>query len=122
MTGFALPAAFQHIEKTGEIGIQISMRVLQRITNTGLSGQMHNRPELRLAKDAFDGAPLGEIDLVEREFVEFAEHGQAGLLQRQIVIIIDAVDADHLAPAFEQPAGKRKADEPRGAGDQDGIL
>src|SRR5437763_12219997 len=94
MTGFALPATLQHIEKPGEIGIQISMRVLQRITNTGLGGQMHHGSELDLAKEAFSRVTLREIDLVERELVEFAEHGQARLLQRRIIIMIDAVDDD----------------------------
>src|SRR5262249_39921506 len=122
MSGFAVPATLQHIDKTGEIGIQIRVRILQRITNAGLCGQMHDRPELGLAKDAFDGATLGEIDLMESKFVEFPENGQARLLQRRIVIIIDAVYADYCAAAFKEPSSQRKADETRGAGNQDGIL
>src|SRR5215469_14321808 len=97
MSGFAVPATLQHIEKTGEIGIQISVRILQRITNAGLRGQMHDRPELGLAKDAFDGAALGEIDLVESKSVKFPENGQTRFLERRIVIIVDTVHTDHRA-------------------------
>src|SRR5215469_2704533 len=122
MSGLAMPATLKHIEKTGEIGIQVGVRILQRITNAGLCGQMHDRPELGLAKDAFDDAAFGEIDLMESKFVEFPENGQTRLLQCRIVIIVDAVHADHRAAAFKEPPGQRKADETRGAGDQDGIL
>src|SRR5262249_35878131 len=122
MTSLTMPTAFENVEKAGKIGVEISVRVLQRIANTGLRGQMHHRPELALGKNAFDRAALGEIDLLESKFAKFAQNSQACLLQCRIVIIVDAVHADHGATSFKEPAGKRKADETRGAGNQDGIL
>src|SRR5262252_3292274 len=122
MTGFAMAAALEDIEKTREIGVEISVRIFQRITNTGLGSQMHDWPELALGKNAFDRAPLGEIDLVESKFVKFAQDGQTRLLQRRIVIVVDAVHADHCPISFKKMAGKSKADEARGAGNKDGIL
>src|SRR6516165_6797086 len=71
MTGLPMTAALEDIEKAGEISIEISVRIFQRITNTGLGGQMHDRPEFALGKNAFDRASFDEIDLVESKFVEF---------------------------------------------------
>jgi hypothetical protein len=122
MLGLTMAAAFENIEKTGEIGIDISVRILQRITNAGLGGQMHNRPELSLGKNALDRVPLSEIDLVESKFLKFAQDRQARLLERRIIIIVDAVHADHRAASCKKMAGKSKADEARGTGNKDGIL
>jgi hypothetical protein len=83
---------------------------------------MHDWPELALGKNAFNRAALGEIDFVEGKFVKFVQDGQARLLQRRIVVIIDAVDADHRAASFKKTTGKSEADEARGAGNKDGIL
>src|SRR5215471_18436760 len=122
MTGFAVATALEDIEKTGEIGVEISVRIFQRIANTGLGGQMHDWPELTLGKNALDSAPLGEIDLVESKFVKFVQDGQARLLQRLIVIIVDAVHTNHRAAGFKKTAGKSEANEACGAGNKDGIL
>src|SRR5437016_4547254 len=70
MFGVTMTAAFEDIEKPREIGIKISMRILQRITNAGLRREMNDRSELGLPKNPFDIPPLGEIDLVESEFGE----------------------------------------------------
>src|SRR6516225_935429 len=101
MTGVAMAAALKHIEKTGEI---------------------HDWPELDLGKNAFDRVPFGEIELVEGKFAKFVQDGQASLLQRRIVIIVDAVHTDHRAAAFKKTAGESEANEACGAGNKDGIL
>src|SRR5262249_1427633 len=80
MTGLAMAAALEDVEKTGEISIEISVRILQRVTNAGLRREVHDRAEFALAKNAFDVAPRGEIDLMEAEFVVFAQNGEPGFL------------------------------------------
>src|SRR5690349_15024030 len=122
MACFATTAALEYVEKSGKIGVHINVRVLQRITNAGLRGQMHHWAELALRKNGLNRGSFGEIDLVEGKVVEFAQNRQPRLLQRRIVIIIDTVDADHRATGFKKPAGKSKSDEARGAGDEDRIL
>src|SRR5262249_2586952 len=122
MTSLTMPTAFENVEKAGKISVEISVRVLQRIANTGLRGQMHHRPEFALGKNAFNRASLGEIDLVEGKFAKFAQNSQARLLECGIVIIVDAVHANHYPASFKEPPSKSKADETRCAGNQDGIL
>ena len=115
---FALPmtAAFEHIEKAREIAIEISMRILQRVTNPGLCREMHDRPEFALAKDAFDIAPCREIEFVENKIAEVTEDAEPGLLESRIIVIVDTVHADHSAAALEESAGQSKADEACSAG------
>src|SRR5215469_9559546 len=83
---------------------------------------MHDWPEPAIEKNAFNCAALGEIDLVESKFVKFVQDGQARLLQRRIVVVVDAVHADHRAVSFKKTAGKSKTDKACGAGNKDGIL
>ena len=45
MVGLALTAAFQNVEKTGEIGVEISVGILQRVAHASLRREMHNRAE-----------------------------------------------------------------------------
>jgi hypothetical protein len=52
-----MAATFQDIEKTGEIGIEICVRIFQRVTNAGLRREMHDRYDLVLAL-----APYTELE------------------------------------------------------------
>ena len=45
MLAAPLTTAFQHIQEANEIGIRISMRMLQGVTNSGLCRQMHDEIE-----------------------------------------------------------------------------
>ena len=116
MFGLPMTAAFEHIEKAPEIGIEISVRILQRVTNPGLCREMHDRPEFAPAKDAFDIAPRREIDFVESKIAEVTEDAEPSLLESRIIVIVDTVHADHGATAFEESAGQSKADEACSAG------
>jgi len=109
--GLPMTAAFEHIEKAREISVEISMRILQRVANPGLRCEMHDRPEFACAKDAFDIALRSEIDFVEGKIAEVAEDVEPGLLESRIIVIVDAVHADHGATTFEKSAGQSKADE-----------
>src|SRR6516162_9513885 len=93
VVGFTMLASFQNIEESGEIGIG----VLQRVTDTGLRGKMHHRSKFAVAKYGLYALAIGEIDLVKTEVVEFAENGDARVLQRRI----NAVEAHYRAPSLQ---------------------
>ncbi len=46
----------------------------------------------------------------------------ARFLQRDVIIVGEAVEADHALTAREQPFGHRMADETGGAGDENGAV
>ena len=50
MLGAAVAAAFENIEKAREIGVEIGMRILQRVAHARLRGEMHHRTEFAVAK------------------------------------------------------------------------
>ena len=78
VVGFTTPASFQNIEEPGEIGVEIGVGILQRVTDTSLRGKMHDRSEFAFAKNGYYALAIGEIDLVKTEVVEFAKNGGTG--------------------------------------------
>ena len=53
MSGFTVTAAFEHIEETGEIGVEIGVWIFQRVAHAGLRGEMNDRTECTIAKNRF---------------------------------------------------------------------
>src|SRR6516164_2211027 len=102
VVGFTMLASFQNIEESGEIGIEIGVGVLQRVTDTGLRGKMHHRSKFAVAKYGLYALAIGEIDLVKTEVVEFAENGDTRVLQRRIIIVVDAVEAHDCAASLQK--------------------
>src|SRR5580704_10512606 len=83
---------------------------------------MHDRSEIAVAKQRCGEPAVGEVEPVKSEVLELAKDGEPCLLERRIVIGVDVVDADDRPAAFKQPARQAKADEARGAGDQNRIV
>ena len=77
MLGLAMAAAFENVEKAGEIGIEIGVRVLQRIAHAGLRGEMHDRTEIAVAKHRLGDFAVGEIELVKAEGAELPQAPRA---------------------------------------------
>jgi hypothetical protein len=102
VVGFTMPASFQNIEESSEIGVEIGVGILQRVTDTGLRGKMHDRSEFAVAKYGLYALAIGEIDLVKTEVVEFAENGDARVLQRRIIVVVNAVEAHDRAASLQK--------------------
>src|ERR1700728_1269717 len=122
MWGAAMTAAFEHVEEAGKIGVKIGMRILQRVPNARLRREMHHWAELAVAEDRLGAGAVGKIELVTGKVVERPQDREPGLLERRVVIVVDTVDADDGAAAFEEPPCQYKADKARGAGDQNWSL
>ena len=116
-----MAAAFQHVEEAGEIGIEIGVGILQRVAHAGLGGEMHHRPEAAAGEELFGGGAIGQIEAMKGEAVELPESRQPSLLERRIVIGIEAVDPDDRPARCEQALRETEADEACGAGDENGI-
>ncbi len=117
-----MAAAFENVKKAGEIGVEIGVRILQRIAHARLRGEMHHRTEVAVAKHRLGAFAVGKIELVKGESAELPQHGKPRLLERGVVVVVDAVDADDGAAAFQKPPRQRKADEACSAGDQNWSL
>ena len=64
----------------------------------------------------FDGRAPNEIQALESETRLLLQLGQPGLLQADIVIVIEVVETHHLVSASQQQLRSVEADETGGAG------
>ena len=103
--GPAVPANLEDVEKSGEISIEIGVRILQRVAHSGLSGKMHDRSEIAVAKQRCGEPAVGEIEPVKSEVLELAKDGKSCLLERRIVIGVDVSTPTTARP----PSSSRRA-------------
>src|SRR6478752_1820356 len=113
-----MSAALEHRQEAPDIGIDISLRMMERVADAGLRGEMDDALGLLIGKDSFHHLPVGKVSLDEMESVAAFEPREPRLFQRDIIIGTHIVEADHLIPAIEQPGRRMEPNEAGGAGDQ----
>ena len=117
-----LPAALEHVEEAHQIGVDIGVRVFQRVAHAGLRREMHHQLGPQRREQGRGGGAVGEVEPREAEALAPLQPVEARLLQPRVVIGVQAVDADHAAAVAQQPVGQMIADEARGPGQQDGAV
>src|SRR4051812_30048954 len=97
--------------------MDIGMGILDRISHSRLRAEMDDAIEVAPVESPLQRLVVGEIDLDEIEAVMApCQLGEPGALQRDAVIIVHIVDADHLLAPREQALAQVEADEAGGAG------
>jgi len=109
-----VPATFKNIGKSDQIAVDIGHRVLQRIPNAGLRGQVYDTVKFFCGKQRCHLLPIGDIHLDESEVRIFAEVAEATLLQIDVVIIVEIVDANDLIASLQQAQPNAHADKAGG--------
>src|SRR3546814_7091211 len=69
-----------------------------------------------------DQPGAGDVAVDQPEIEMIGKPRRARFLQRDVIIVGEAVEPDHALAAREQPFGHRMADEARGAGHQYGAV
>src|SRR5947209_1043819 len=110
MTAAMLPTSFQDIEEADQIGVGVSVGIVDRVTNASLGGEVNDRGEAMLRKQSVRGGAIGEIDLHETEMRQLAQDVQPRPLQRRIVVAVQIIQAHNMAAFGQQPAGDMKSD------------
>ena len=100
-----MTASFENVHEALKVGINVSMRVRQRITNTSLCGEVNDGRKLSLRKELLNGFAVGNIEMVEIEPAAFRQPVQSRLLELRVVIGSEIVDAHH-PPAGGEPSVK----------------
>jgi hypothetical protein len=114
-------ARLDHFELALDIRGNIGMRVDQRMSDAGLGGQMHDPVDLRPSREQRrKRAALGDVEALKDEARLTREFGEPRLLERDRVIGVEVVDADHRLASREQGQTGVEPDEAGGAGDEDG--
>ena len=117
-----VPAAFQDIGEADQIGLDIGVRVAERMTHAGLRGEMHDEGKAARGEQLLHAGAIGEVAFDEFEAGQFGEFGEPRLFQLRIVIGVHVVEPDHRPAVAQQPPREVEADETGRAGDQNGLY
>ncbi len=102
-----------------DVAVQVGVRVDQRIADAGLRRQMHDPVDLAFVRE--DGGyriAVGDVEAQEGKARPAFEPRQPRFLQRDLVIVVQVVDADHGLTAAEESFGDVVAYKACHAGDQ----
>src|SRR5262245_46991399 len=111
MPAAAMAAAFEHVEKAGEVGVGIGIRLGERVAKSRLNGEIRPRRDTLARKQRRDAGAVGKIELLEFERTERGEPVEPRLLEFGIVIGVEIVDAHDAAALLGKPPRQMKADE-----------
>ena len=122
-----MPASLQDVVEPDHVALDIGVRVLDAITDTSLSRQIHDDIEVVFLEDAVDEGLVGKIAFDELVGMLrgicglLLDLAQPILLERRIIVVVQVVkphDVERLL-AFEEPQNEVGAYEAGGAGDED---
>jgi hypothetical protein len=116
MLNLMMAAALEDMQKTPDIGINIGVRVIERIADAGLRREMDDAVRLLFGEHRLYHLALGEVRLDEMESVATLEPRQPRLLERHIIVGAEIVEPDYFVAAIEQPGRRVETDEAGGAG------
>ena len=118
MPNRTLPTGLKQAQKARDIGMNIGLGVVQRITHPGLGREMdHNIGPLRPAK-ARDTLLVGDIPLLKDKPLTGREPPQPILFQRNGIIIVEVIQPNNGSAPLQQTARHMKPDKTRHARDQ----
>src|SRR6478735_2956897 len=121
MTTGVMPAAFEDVEEPLKIGVDISVRLIDRMPDAGLSGQMDHSRKTMFCEQLGHRRPMSKIDLHEGKTRIAAQNVETRALQGGIVVAVDVVQSDDPASLVEQPTGDMKTDEASSSGHQNVV-
>ncbi len=111
-------AEFQHLEMARDVRADIGARIVQRVANASLRGQMDDAGHTLAGKGLGQRARLGDVDAVEGEVFTPQKAGQSPLLQGEVVVVVHVVEANDRLAAIQQGAADMTSDEPGGPGNE----
>ena len=120
-------AGFQNIVETDQVALDVDVRMIDRVADAGLCGQINYDGRLVYCKYFVDKGLVGDTafnkDVLDGR-VDRVDHAKAVLLELRIIVIVHVVEADHGAACefAAQAHNQVCADKAGGAGDQDGSA
>ena len=115
-----MPAQLQHGHVADQVGPHIGERMIQRIAHPRLRRQVNHVPQTAdPCHFAQHAVVVGDVQPVEAEAGLFGQPRQPRLLERNVVIVVEVVDADDLFAARKQRLSDVITDEAGGAGHEE---
>ena len=119
MLDAGVPAAFENVQETDDIAIDVGVGILERMAHTRLSRQMYDPIGRFALEHVVDSCPVGNVDLDEAEAVALSQPRQSRLLQGNVVVVVEVVQPQNIVAAREQPLRDMHPDESRRSCDPD---
>ena len=118
----AVAGELEQVEMADQVGPDIGVRIVERVADARLRGEMDDAVEFERRSSApLSAASSAKSTSSKREASPCRAQSRRPVpLQRGRVIIVEIVDADDAVAAAEQARGDMIADEAGGAGDEQG--
>ena len=76
MLDAVVAAAFQHVQRADDVGVDVGMRVFHAVADARLRGEVDNPLRSRLGKQPLHTRTVGEVEFVEGEARACPEAGR----------------------------------------------
>jgi hypothetical protein len=111
MLNRVLAAAFEDVHEADQIAIDVGVGVEQRVAHAGLGSQVNHALETFAGKQRGHRPPVGDVPLDEAKIALSRQAGQAGVLEANVVVVVEVVDADDRVTATQEAQRGVHADE-----------
>src|ERR1700685_701836 len=99
MFNIPMPTTFENVEKTGKIAVQIRVRILQRVANARLCGEVYYSRRFHRSEQFLQDPFVGEIDCAKIKC--WTQLSDAISFELRIVIFVEIIEADDAVAARE---------------------
>ncbi len=105
MANLMMATAFENIQKTLNIGINIGMRIVNRIAHPSLGGQIHHGFKFFCSEQISQLPVFFQPHFDKTELLVAAlQQGETRLFQLYRIIIIEIIQPNQLMPVSQQAA------------------
>jgi hypothetical protein len=106
-----MAAPFKDVYEPLQIGIDIGVRVFQRISHPGLRGEVNDTIRLFISENACHRVFVFNRNTVKVKRLMPGDAGKPRILQRDIIIVVEIVNPDDIIAARKQALDTMHADE-----------
>ena len=114
---FVAPRRFEQVERAGDVGIDVKLRLADRRPHARASGEVDDGVEPTFTHDPAHGVRVAQVRVVEHDVVTHG--GEVAVLDARIVIIVEVVEHGDPVAVGQQGLDQMRADESGAAGNED---
>lgn len=119
MAGLGPKRSLEDVPEAHQVRVDIGERILQGIPDPDLGGEVIDDGKRLVLEEPQKAGPVHDIHPVEGKALPGEKAGEAGLLEGDLVVVVQVVDPHHRMAHGQKPVGECGSDEAGGAGNQD---